>query len=58
MCVVYLQAVGLVVAAGDFVEGLTIGRPVAAMSFGAYAEFTVVRTPGAKLQPNVFLTYS
>lgn len=36
------EAVGLVVAAGDFVEGLTIGRPVAAMSFGAYAEFTVV----------------
>jgi len=36
------EAVGLVVAIGDLVEGLAIGAPVAAMSFGAYAEFSVV----------------
>uniref|UniRef100_A0A0C9S9S3 TSA: Wollemia nobilis Ref_Wollemi_Transcript_6723_2396 transcribed RNA sequence n=1 Tax=Wollemia nobilis TaxID=56998 RepID=A0A0C9S9S3_9CONI len=36
------ESVGLVAAIGDSVQGLSIGAPVAAMTFGAYAEFTEI----------------
>ncbi|XP_068643214.1 uncharacterized protein [Aristolochia californica] len=36
------EAVGLIAAIGDSVDGLKIGMPVAAMSFGGYAEFMLV----------------
>lgn len=37
-----LQAVGLVAAIGESVNDLKIGTPVAIMTFGSYAEFTMV----------------
>ncbi|KAH9314270.1 hypothetical protein KI387_022897, partial [Taxus chinensis] len=34
------ESVGIIAAIGDSVQNLNIGAPVAAMSYGAYAEFT------------------
>lgn len=38
------EAVGLVAAVGESVNDLKIGTPVAIMTFGSYAEFTVVHS--------------
>lgn len=48
-CLIYLyialwfQAVGIIVAVGDSVTNLRIGSPAAVMTYGSYAEFTMVR---------------
>ncbi|ERM97141.1 hypothetical protein AMTR_s00126p00098640 [Amborella trichopoda] len=36
------EAVGVIAAVGESVKGLKIGSPVATMSFGSYAEFSLV----------------
>lgn len=37
-----LQAVGIIAAVGDSVCNLKVGTPAAIMTFGSYAEFTMV----------------
>lgn len=37
-----MQAVGIVAAVGDSVTHVKVGTPVALMTFGNYAEFTLV----------------
>ena len=37
-----LQGVGLVAAVGDGVKNLKVGTPAAVMTFGSYAEFSLV----------------
>ena len=37
-----LQAVGIIAAVGDSVKNLKVGSPAALMTFGSYAEFTMV----------------
>jgi hypothetical protein len=37
-----MQAVGIVAAVGDSVNHIRVGTPVALMTFGSYAEFTLV----------------
>lgn len=37
-----LQAVGIIAAVGDSVKNLKVGTPAALMTFGSYAEFTMV----------------
>ncbi|XP_068320021.1 uncharacterized protein [Pyrus communis] len=36
------EAVGIIAAVGDFVTNLQVGTPAAIMTFGSYAEFTLV----------------
>ncbi|KAL5982434.1 hypothetical protein ACLOJK_016505 [Asimina triloba] len=52
-----LQAVGLIAAVGDSVDDLKVGSPVAIMTFGSYAEFTMVHSkhilPVARPDPEV-----
>lgn len=38
-----LQAVGIIAAVGESVTNLKVGTPAAIMTFGSYAEFTMVR---------------
>ena len=38
----YTQAVGIVASVGDSVRHIKVGTAVALMTFGSYAEFTVV----------------
>eukprot|EP00262_Sarcandra_glabra_P003563 TRINITY_DN14304_c0_g1_i1.p1 TRINITY_DN14304_c0_g1~~TRINITY_DN14304_c0_g1_i1.p1 ORF type:complete len:495 (+),score=90.93 TRINITY_DN14304_c0_g1_i1:140-1624(+) len=51
------EAVGLIAAVGDSISGLRIGTPVAVMTFGSYAEFTMVPAkhilPVARPEPGV-----
>ncbi|XP_058097096.1 uncharacterized protein LOC131242466 [Magnolia sinica] len=51
------EAVGLIAAVGDLVNDLRIGTPVAIMTFGSYAEFTMVHKkhilPVARPDPEV-----
>jgi NADPH:quinone reductase-like Zn-dependent oxidoreductase len=37
-----LKAVGIVAAVGDSVKNVKVGTAAAVMTFGSYAEFTVV----------------
>lgn len=37
------QAVGIIAAVGDSVKDLKVGMPAALMTFGSYAEFTMVK---------------
>jgi len=37
-----MQAVGIVASIGDSVKHVKVGTPVALMTFGSYAEFTLV----------------
>lgn len=37
-----MKAVGVVAAVGDSVKNVKVGTPAAVMTFGSYAEFTVV----------------
>lgn len=39
------QAVGLIAAVGDSVNNVKVGTPAAIMTFGSYAEFTMVHSP-------------
>lgn len=36
------KAVGIIAAIGDSVKNLKVGTPAAIMTFGSYAEFTMV----------------
>ncbi|KAJ7946040.1 zinc-binding alcohol dehydrogenase domain-containing protein 2 [Quillaja saponaria] len=51
------EAVGIVAAVGDSVTGLKVGMPAAIMTFGSYAEFTMVPSkhvlPVARPDPEV-----
>lgn len=40
-----LQGVGLIAAVGDGVKHLKVGTPAAIMTFGSYAEFSMVYDP-------------
>lgn len=39
----FLQAVGIIAAVGDSVKHLKVGTPAAIMTYGSYAEFTMVK---------------
>ncbi|KAK6136876.1 hypothetical protein DH2020_029388 [Rehmannia glutinosa] len=51
------EAVGIIAAIGDSVKHLKVGTPAAIMTFGSYAEFTMVRSkhilPVARPDPEV-----
>ena len=42
--IITLKAVGIVAAVGDSVKNLKVGTPAAIMTFGSYAEYTMVTT--------------
>ncbi|KAI3445998.1 hypothetical protein Pfo_002663 [Paulownia fortunei] len=52
-----LQAVGIIAAIGDSVKHLKVGTPAAIMTFGSYAEFTMISSkhilPVARPDPEV-----
>lgn len=50
-----LQAVGLIAAIGESVNDLKVGTPVAIMTFGSYAEFTMVNNSLSRINLSILV---
>lgn len=50
-----LQAVGLIAAIGESVNDLKVGTPVAIMTFGSYAEFSMVNNSLSRINLSILV---